>query len=269
MKKYIRSAEQTKSNFFASPKYSYYSDADLFKSSFDSDELDDFVFNLSRSNQHYIMKFYEYAYWMSENPNLSKRAAQYIISELVDDPFRLSNILAHLQSAGNLDDTTADTILSSITKCFPANKSKTHYKKYEIEVYIELVSKYCKDSEGKSELLDRLNTLLAAKLKWPSKTKWTRIDSDEAFESMWSTYLSKPEDEVNKELQIFPEPSTQGGSGSMVIFDESENGNEPIFTDFQDWCDRELSMAAESKNANEYKQKYSGFVESLISENWR
>lgn len=104
---------------------------------------------------------------------------------------------------------------------------------------------------------------------WPSSDKWYSIESDDEFEDMWSRYLAGPEDEVNKELQIFPEPSTQGGSGGMFIFDESEEDNEPFSIDFQDWCDSERDMAADSKNANEYKQQYRGFIESLISENWR
>lgn len=46
--------------------------------------------------------------------------------------------------------------------------------------------------------------------KWPSADAWYSIDSDEQFENMWSRYLAGPEDEVNKQLQIFPEPSIQG-----------------------------------------------------------
>ena len=104
---------------------------------------------------------------------------------------------------------------------------------------------------------------------WPSADKWEVVEYGEEFEDMWDRYLAGPENEVNKTFKIFPEPSIQGGYGSMVIFDESEDENEPVYVDFQDWVDRVLSMAAESKNANEYKQKYKGFIEDLISENWR
>ena len=103
---------------------------------------------------------------------------------------------------------------------------------------------------------------------WPSADEWYNIESDEEFEDMWSRYLAGPEDEVNEQLQIYPEPSVQGGMGSMIIFDGSRNEDDAIFADFQDWCDSEVSMAAESKNANEYKKKYKVFVEEWISENW-
>lgn len=104
---------------------------------------------------------------------------------------------------------------------------------------------------------------------WPSADEWYNIESDEEFEDMWDRYLAGPEDEVNKQIQIFTEPSIQGGMGGMFIFDESESGHESFSIDFQDWCDTELSIAAESKNATEYKQKYKAFVEDLIAENWK
>lgn len=104
---------------------------------------------------------------------------------------------------------------------------------------------------------------------WPSADAWYNIESDEEFEDMWSRYLAGPEDEVNKLLKIFPEPSIQGGFGSMVIFDESGDENESVDIDYQDWCDNQLNMAAESKNATEYRQKYKAFVEDLIAENWK
>lgn len=104
---------------------------------------------------------------------------------------------------------------------------------------------------------------------WPSADEWYNIESDEQFEGMWSEYLADPEDKVNKQLQIFPEPSVQGGIGGMFIYDESKTGNESFSIDFQDWCDQELNMAAESKNAKEYQQKYKVFIEELIAENWK
>ena len=104
---------------------------------------------------------------------------------------------------------------------------------------------------------------------WPSADDWYDIESDEEFENMWSRYLAGPEDEVNKELQIFTEPSIQGGMGGMFIFDESGHGYKSFSIDFRDWCDRERDMAAESNNADEYKQKYKDFVEAeLIDEDW-
>lgn len=124
------------------------------------------------------------------------------------------------------------------------------------------------DKEVRRAAKDNPNCQIKSK-KWPSADEWYNIDSDEAFENMWSRYLAGPEDEINKKLQIFTEPSVQGGMGGMFIFDESGENHESFSVDFQYWCDQELSMAADSKSAKGYKQKYEAFVEALISENWR
>lgn len=129
------------------------------------------------------------------------------------------------------------------------------------------------DKDVKELAISNPNCLVRSKRSkksnnWPSTDEWYAIDSDEEFENKWGYYLAGPEDKVNKQLQIFTEPSVQGGMGGMFIFDESKTGNESFSIDFQDWCDQELNMAAESKNAKEYQQKYKAFVEGLIAENW-
>lgn len=103
---------------------------------------------------------------------------------------------------------------------------------------------------------------------WPSSNEWYNVDSDEQFENMWSEYLSDPEDKVNKELQIFTEPSVQGMVGDMYIYDESDSDNESFSVNFSEWCNRELQMAAQSKNAKDYENKYRSFIQGLIDANW-
>ena len=120
----------------------------------------------------------------------------------------------------------------------------------------------------RKQAYDQIASLNAKKNKWPSASKWQNIDSDEQFEEMWSSYLSGPEDEVNKVLQIFPEPSVQGGSGGMFIHDESGKDNESIVIDYRAWCDVEQEMAVSSKSAKQYKEKYKAYIESLIAEEW-
>lgn len=67
---------------------------------------------------------------------------------------------------------------------------------------------------------------------WPFADDWYILEpGDEEFEDMWDRYLAGPEKEVNKTFKIYPEPSVQGGSGSMIIFDESEDKNEPVYID--------------------------------------
>jgi hypothetical protein len=86
------------------------------------------------------------------------------------------------------------------------------------------------------------------------------------MEDAWDMYLSAPESKINDELQIYPEPSTQGGLGSMYIFDESGEDrfgdNQPSY-DYSDWCDAEIEMASASSSAKEYAEKYREFVSNI------
>lgn len=104
--------------------------------------------------------------------------------------------------------------------------------------------------------------------KWPSARKWHGLDTaDSEFEDMWSTWLAKPEKAVNTELKIFPEPSIQGNSGGVFIYDQSgegrtENGY-PWYEGWNAWCEWEVNAAASSKNASEYQKKYREHIKEL------
>lgn len=107
----------------------------------------------------------------------------------------------------------------------------------------------------------------AQQTNWPSEDTWYAIEDDERFEDMWQDYLCDPEDKVNEEFQIFPEPSVQGGSGLMFLIDDSgEDRFEPVTMDFQDWSNEELRMAASSNSAKEYEEKYREFISELLPE---
>lgn len=100
---------------------------------------------------------------------------------------------------------------------------------------------------------------------WSDPERFDMIYDDEDMDDIWITYLSGPEDEVQKELQIFFEPSAQGGVGGMFIFDESgEDRFDTIEVDFSEWESNELDTAASSNSPEEYKQKFKAYVESLI-----
>lgn len=98
---------------------------------------------------------------------------------------------------------------------------------------------------------------------WPTESYWEEVDLSED-EEVWDKYLCDPETEVDDNLQIFQEPSVQGGMGSMFIYDESDEDRfEPIEIDFSDWCNEEITMAIDSKNAQEYKAKYKAYIKKL------
>lgn len=103
--------------------------------------------------------------------------------------------------------------------------------------------------------------------KWPSSRKWESLDlRSEAFEDMWNQWLASAESEVDKQLQIFTEPSIQGGYGSMFVFDESNQDRfESISVDFGDWCETEMYLAAQSRNEAEYKKKYEAWMKKLCN----
>ena len=91
--------------------------------------------------------------------------------------------------------------------------------------------------------------------------------TDEPFEDFWMAYLGRPENKINDELQLFVEPSVQGGSGIVEIYDESgqdrkENGY-PWSSDFYEWCEREFNMAISSTSEEEYANKYREFIKEI------
>ena len=93
-------------------------------------------------------------------------------------------------------------------------------------------------------------------------------DSEE-FNDLWSFYLGKPEAAVNKELKIFPEPSTQGGSGAVFIHDESGKhrwDNFSKFVDYGTWCEKELELAQEANSPEEYKNLYRDWILGIIEQ---
>lgn len=99
-----------------------------------------------------------------------------------------------------------------------------------------------------------------------ARERLSDLESDEDFEDFWSDYLGPIENEVNQKLEIFPEPSTQGGVGSVFIYDESGQDRWDSFecdVDFQEWCDQEIEMALSSKTAAEYKKKYEAYVRKI------
>lgn len=102
---------------------------------------------------------------------------------------------------------------------------------------------------------------------WVDREYIKAIASDEEMDALWETYLSGPEGQVNEELQIYPEASIQGGSGSVYIFDESGQdrwGSYDKKIDWNEWCDHELDLVLDSSNAEEYKQKYKAWMKDFL-----
>ena len=106
---------------------------------------------------------------------------------------------------------------------------------------------------------------------------WKSIEEDEYFDitgeefedQIWQPYLGEAENKVNEKLQIFPEPSTQCGMGSVFIWDESGKDRWSAYDDdskvidFYDWCEKEFNMARKAKNANEYAKLYEDWMRSV------
>lgn len=142
---------------------------------------------------------------------------------------------------------------------------------------IDVIAKLAKDPDADvrkkaraSYLYDEVQRRQAAGKKlqpkrWPSAKDISELDSDESIETFWDTWLSSPEEQVNNKLKVYCEPSTQGGVGDMVVFNEADEDTEPEYIDFDTWTDNELDMAASSKNATEYKRKYEAFLREWCS----
>lgn len=107
---------------------------------------------------------------------------------------------------------------------------------------------------------------------WPTEEEWWdgfyNEDPDFFLDNIWFEYLQEPENAVNNKLQVFPEPSTQGGVGSVFVFDESGQdrfSSEDTEYDFQDWTENEVEMAASSASAEEFAAKYEDFIRKLCN----
>lgn len=200
-------------------------------------------------------------WYVAQNPNTPAEALAQLAND--EDAYTRENVALNPNtSAEALAQLANDTEWTM--RWYVAKNSNT-----PVDILVQLAND--EDEAVRKAAMDNPNCPVKSKkskksTKWPVANEWYNIESDEAFEDMWSTYLAGPEDDVNKELQIFPEPSVQGGSGGMFIFDESEEGYESFSIDYQDWCDRELEMAASSKSAKQYKEKYKKFVENLLDE---
>lgn len=120
-------------------------------------------------------------------------------------------------------------------------------------------------AKGAKYTLSKLTGLPSAEptfKNWPDPSYWDEVEDDE---EIYQSYLAGPEDKIETKLKVFTEPSTQGGVGSMFIYDQSgKNRFGPIEVDYQEWCDAEFEMASSSKSAAEYAKKYEKFIKSLI-----
>lgn len=96
------------------------------------------------------------------------------------------------------------------------------------------------------------------------------IDEDDFYnmdpEEFWETYLSRAEWALSDELKIYIEPSIQGGRGSIYIYDESGEGNEPIGVDYQEWIGYEQAIAGESDSEEEFKNTMREYIKELIED---
>lgn len=96
------------------------------------------------------------------------------------------------------------------------------------------------------------------------------IDEDDFYdmdpEEFWEKYLSGAERELSDELKIYIEPSIQGGQGSIYIYDESEDDNESIGIDYQEWIEHEQAIAGESDSEEEFKNTMREYINGLIED---
>ena len=270
MKRYVKAdtlptADEIR-NMSYKQKYDYISDILNMR----RDQRHEYLNNLSTDTLDVLAHIYDYnlIFWLTLVPSLSAESCKYIVDNFSGEPIRLSYILDNLNSIHKVTDDMADILITAISRRFPENKTKSRYPTYVIEEYIEILSEYFYNHPDSASLINRLSELIVNSRKWPSAKKWKNIDYEDQFEDMWSTYLSSQEDEINKELRVFPEPSIQGGIGDMFIHDQSDEANEPIIIDFDEWCDTECKLAAASKSADQYKEKYRQYIESLINTYW-
>lgn len=101
---------------------------------------------------------------------------------------------------------------------------------------------------------------------WPNNNFWADRDFH-ADDSVWE-YIGGPEGEVESELQLFIEPSTQGGMGSIYIEDDSGLNRFSSFSiDYGDWLDLEYDAARNSDSSDSFREIFKVYLLELIEEN--
>lgn len=108
-----------------------------------------------------------------------------------------------------------------------------------------------------------------------SRPKWSSIvsklskDVDEVGDPLYEqtdagSYIESLCGEVEKNLNYYVEPSIQGGSGGVWIYDEG-NDNEVVVEDydFETFDSEIIDMALNSKNATDFKNNYKHYLLTL------
>ncbi len=180
----------------------------------------------------------------------------------------LVRALEHLDMNGQFIDLTDEEYEQAVEDIERRRNMKRQIKASE-EDY--------EDEEYDDEYDDEDDEDLGVKLNengWPVPDFWEGIEDWEYFEDAWDTYLCGPEQQVNEELKIYPEPSTQAGIGSVYIFDESgedrwggddddDDEYDQRVVDFDDWCATECQLAIKAKSAEEYKELYRNWMKEV------
>ena len=94
------------------------------------------------------------------------------------------------------------------------------------------------------------------------------IDYDEVefmddieLEGFLQDRLNDAEQEVLEKLGLYLEPNGSGSMGTFIIYDN--DSNELAEIDFQEYNDKELELATECDNINQYKERYRAWVEGF------
>lgn len=126
--------------------------------------------------------------------------------------------------------------------------------------------------EREAERLEREQQAAAYKpvrKNWASVIKQLAADYEEVGDPMYEMtdsgeYIDTLCGQVHDKLNLYVEPSVQGGSGGVWIYDNATNETVVGGYDFETFDEEILDIAFSAKNATDFKRKYAQYLKSLI-----
>lgn len=109
------------------------------------------------------------------------------------------------------------------------------------------------------------------RLSWPKLISQLRSEAEDGVDSLYEQTSAGNEitslcTDVENKLRIWLEPSIQGGRGGIWFYSSEDDSTLASDYDYQTYNDNVLSIALDSKNVTEFRNKYKSFVQSILND---
>lgn len=109
------------------------------------------------------------------------------------------------------------------------------------------------------------------RLSWPKLISQLRNEAEDGVDSLYEQTSAGDEitslcTDVENKLGIWLEPSIQGGQGGIWFYSSEDDSTLASDYDYQTYNDNVISIALDSKNVTEFRNKYKSFVQSILDD---